>query len=149
MTRAEKMKEIIKEYPDFGKGVGYKMCVVDELHDMKEALEKKAEKYADTKVDDRKGYNARWELVKNAYIAGAKENGVIWHDLRKDTNDLPKSSSLFYDVSERVIGVQEIASKQFISFECRYDFIEKKWRTLQDPYYADVIAWCEIPQFKE
>ena len=37
MTREERMKEIMKASPDFGKGVGYKMCVVDELHDMKES----------------------------------------------------------------------------------------------------------------
>ena len=36
-------------------------------------LKQKAEEYADTKVEDRKGYNARWELVRNAYIAGATE----------------------------------------------------------------------------
>jgi hypothetical protein len=33
------MKEILKASPNFGKRVGYKMCVVDELHDIKE-LEK-------------------------------------------------------------------------------------------------------------
>lgn len=38
----------------------------------KEELEKEAEEYADTKVKDRKGYNARWELVRNAYIVGAE-----------------------------------------------------------------------------
>ena len=31
MTKAERMEEIVKEYPDFGKGVGYKMSMVDEL----------------------------------------------------------------------------------------------------------------------
>ena len=30
------MKEIVKTSPDFGKRVGYKMCIVDEFHDMKE-----------------------------------------------------------------------------------------------------------------
>ena len=29
--RAERIKEIMKAYPDFGKGVGYKMSMVDEL----------------------------------------------------------------------------------------------------------------------
>lgn len=33
-------------------------------------IEERAEQYADTKVENRKGYNARWELVKQAYIAG-------------------------------------------------------------------------------
>lgn len=39
MTKLERMKEIAKANPDFGKRVGYKMCVIDELHDIKE-LEK-------------------------------------------------------------------------------------------------------------
>lgn len=39
MTKFERMKEILKASPNFGKRVGYKMCVVDELHDIKE-LEK-------------------------------------------------------------------------------------------------------------
>ena len=43
MTKEERMKEIAKASPNFGKRVGYKMCVVDELHDMKELLEKNAE----------------------------------------------------------------------------------------------------------
>ena len=38
-----------------------------------EQIKQKAEEYADTKVEDRKGYNARWELIRNAYIAGATE----------------------------------------------------------------------------
>jgi len=42
MNKEERMKEILKASPDFGKGVGYKMCVVDELHDIKE-LEKENE----------------------------------------------------------------------------------------------------------
>ncbi len=35
MNRLERMKEIAKEYPDFGKRVGYKMCMVDELEKVK------------------------------------------------------------------------------------------------------------------
>lgn len=45
-------------------------------------FEKDAEEYADTKVKDRKGYNARWELVRNAYIAGAEfgyNKANEWH----------------------------------------------------------------------
>ena len=43
MTKDERMKEIAKASPDFGKRVGYKMCVIDEFHDMKELLEENAE----------------------------------------------------------------------------------------------------------
>ena len=29
------------------------------------------------------------------YLAGAEENGVVWHDLRKDPNDLPKEDRYY------------------------------------------------------
>ena len=50
MTKDERMKEIAKASPNFGKRVGYKMCVVDELHDIKE-LEKEAERFVSEKSD--------------------------------------------------------------------------------------------------
>lgn len=34
MSREERIKEIIKAYPDFGKGKEAKLLVVDELHDI-------------------------------------------------------------------------------------------------------------------
>ena len=48
MTKEERMKEIMKANPDFGKRVGYKICVVDELYSMNE-LEKDARDYEKTK----------------------------------------------------------------------------------------------------
>lgn len=36
--REERIKEIAKEYPDFGKGVGYKMSMVDELDTKKKHI---------------------------------------------------------------------------------------------------------------
>lgn len=43
MTKEERMKEIAKASPDFGKMTGYKMCVVDELYDIKELQKENAE----------------------------------------------------------------------------------------------------------
>jgi hypothetical protein len=71
-----------------------------------------------------------------------------WHDLRKNPNDLPEES-VIVGLSERVIGVVEIAKNQYISQECRYDFVEKIWKIHKDPYVTDVIAWCEIPTFNK
>ena len=85
---------------------------------------------------------------EQGYFAGAKENGVVWHDLRKDPNDLPKES-VIEGLSERVVGTVKIAKNQYMSQECRYDFVDKVWITYEDPYVAYIIAWCEIPQFKE
>ena len=116
----------------------------------KEELKQKAKDWCKSKnlTPSNVGYFTA-DYCEQSYIAGATENGIQWHDLRKDPKDLPKPSELFYDVSERVIGVQEVAPRQFMSIECRYNLIEKKWRISQDPYYADVIAWCEEPRFKE
>jgi len=79
--------------------------------------------------------------LDNAYIAGATENGVQWHDLRKDPNDLPEYET-------EVIAITESDGSLYRSFE--YYEVESSednfdgWSTCQK-----IIAWCEIPQFKE
>ncbi len=64
-----------------------------------ELIKQKAEEYYDKTiykpckekgwVDDYGDPYLNEEDVKEAYIAGATENGIQWHDLRKDPNDLP------------------------------------------------------------
>ena len=53
-----------------------------------EELEKKAEAYADEHFDD---YRMTVGDLENAYIAGARGNGFVRHDLRKNPEDLPKT----------------------------------------------------------
>ena len=76
-----------------------------------------------------------------AYIAGATENGIRWHDLRKDPNDLPNDDRNVY-----VATLSPYETKENV-FEYHFD----SW--LGDDWFSnsvkDVIAWCEIPQFKE
>lgn len=96
-------------------------------------FEKEAKEYADTKVKDRKGYNARWELVRNAYLAGAKENGVVWH--KAADGDLPKEFDKPY------------LCKVYGHFEVGYFMAYKEQPWHFDEYYLDnedVIAWKEI-----
>lgn len=69
MNRVERMNEIMKASPDFGKRVGYKMCVVDELHDMKERLEKEATAYALEWGDKTDGTYA---CCRDGYLAAAE-----------------------------------------------------------------------------
>ena len=106
-------------------------------------LEEKAEEYAenkkglyyfaqtDTYYDDK-------EKLTQAYLAGAKENGVVWHDLRKDPNDLPKDNHkvyLYAKDKEYYIG-----------------FLENGAWKYEGGFYASgnfVIAWTYIPEFKE
>lgn len=42
----------------------------------------------------------------DGYIAGAKENGIQWHDLRKDPNDLPKEPNEQMKVNETWVYVK-------------------------------------------
>ena len=115
---------------------------------MTEELEQKAEEYA----SDVKGIDMTCTLLSakdkqhayilgryEGYITGATDNGIQWHDLRKDPNDLPKikqNKSFYLVVCETKI--YEIASFTVNTFFAEgYDITK------------DVIAWCEIPQFKE
>ena len=76
----------------------------------------------------------------DGYAQGAKENGIQWHDLRKDPNDLPK---------DNVVLIQTESNCHFIAL---YYPEEKWWGTyemLSHRIHGKIIAWCEIPQFKE
>ena len=103
-----------------------------------EELEKKAEQYATEDLPD--GYTRVNLQKKEAYIAGAKETGVIWHDLRRNPNDLPKRWGEYLTN----IGV--------LVFDTS---ISVKWCTLlceACDYYEEVsnevVAWCELPKFE-
>ena len=75
--------------------------------------------------------------IEGAYLLGAKENGIQWHDLRKDPNDLPKSSP-FHEV------LDENGMKMY------YDDVLKKWNMFTQNGIVQArppIAWCEIPTF--
>ena len=79
--------------------------------------------------------------VKQAYIDGATENGIQWHDLRKDPNDLPKDNCMV------LVRFEKPAMK--FSYFCHS---EKKFSAWNKEYGCNVqlhnvIAWCEIPQF--
>lgn len=63
-------------------------------------LEKKAEEYSEKDLGNKymscvvaKDKLHAYKLGQyDGYIAGAKENGVVWHDLRKNPDDLPSST---------------------------------------------------------
>ena len=81
------------------------------------------------------------ELMEEAYIAGAKGNGVVWHDLRKDPKDLPK------DEEEVLVCMWD---SYYIGYYSQDTEEEKRWHFenfSEGTEQAD--AWCEIPQFKE
>ena len=82
----------------------------------------------------------RQKAWRDGYIAGAIENGILWHDLRKDPNDLPAKG-------EYVLNQDGCMVKY-----CNQDNLE--WMFCAAPndelyQIAEVLRWCEIPQFKE
>ena len=98
-------------------------------------LEEKAEEYA-RKTLSKDCCDLKLEVYKrtiNSYLACAKENGVVWHDLRKDPNDLPKEK---HNV---IVALTNGYSEQDSYYKYRWGCNTKR----------DVIAWCEMPQFKE
>lgn len=74
------------------------------------------------------------------YLAGLKAGRPQWHDLRKDPNDLPKRDIRF----STHISIPILTQTSGFAF---YQFDDKKWYFQGKEIY--VIAWCEIPQFKE
>ena len=79
--------------------------------------------------------------LENAYIAGATENG-IWHDLRKDPNDLPKDSEYKTCLYK--------GGKVSAWYDKEYDCWSSEFNGFEHCIPKSVIyAWCEIPQFKE
>ena len=116
---------------------------------MTEELKQKAEESAykncpmpinwnEIDVAERAGY------IKG-YIAGATENGIQWHDLRKDPNDLPQKVEDERQISDTVwIHIDNWGTE-----EGYYDYSLKSWIVRCRVVNIPVIAWCEIPQFKE
>ena len=116
--------------------------------ELKQKAELKAVEYAEGKkiktdcirfIDTKKHYY-------DGYIAGATENGIQWHDLRKNPNDLPKNKDVM------CICLGQIC-KRFYPFptECWIGYYDALgWSDyMGSSLYSNVFYWCEIPQFKE
>ena len=122
-------------------------------------LEEKAEQYVIKNVCENcnhcqsKGYMGcdTYRFAKKTYIDSAKENGVVWHNLREDLNDLPNDD-------RDVLVKYEDEPTQLDNFYNDEDYVG--WGSKRYAYegykrngdlipYDDTIAWCEIPQFKE
>lgn len=90
-----------------------------------------------------------WTSTENAYIAGAMENGVIRHDLKKDPSDLPNTDRnvIVYREDEEPTMDNYIRDEDFVGWESkRYNIEYCKRKGYMIPY-DDTIGWCEVPQF--
>lgn len=82
--------------------------------------------------------------LKQAYIDGAIENGIQWHDLRKDPNDLPKDDRF-------VIGVYKVTPFDIAPKveTCCYSETLTGWSDIEgNSLYNEIERWFD-PQFKE
>lgn len=105
--------------------------------------EEKAYAYADKQAEIYRGLkepSGGYANVVDAYIAGAKENSIQWHDLRKDPNDLPKEDCEVFAITESDGSLYEGFENYYLDKTDTFD----GWGTCQK-----VIAWCEIPKFEE
>lgn len=79
---------------------------------------------------------------RKAFLDGLAEGRKEkWHDLRKDPNDLPRLESNMYSWSITVANQ--------LGEACHYSYSKACWET---PFFTEiegVIAWCELPKFKE
>ena len=100
------------------------------------------------------GEEERQKAITEAYIAGAKENGIQWHNVKKNPNDLPTKEQLGKTFVV-AFGYNEKTQKYY-SFDCA-EYIDKG-KFITHTVNADnenngykVIAWKEIvlPELKE
>lgn len=114
---------------------------------IKEELEKKAKQYSSKYArqyyhNDKSGLTTSEEEVCKAYIAGAKENEVVWHDLRKFPNDLPNNNTNVIvktnSITESAVFHKRLDGTYF--WNCFFPPIER--------HPDSIIAWCELPKFE-
>lgn len=82
--------------------------------------------------------------LQKAYLAGEKESGIVWHDLRKDPTDLPKGRCTVTDFDgNKVIPVLNQHGERV--------FFHKKDKRFKTNIGACtyMTAWAEIPKFEE
>lgn len=78
------------------------------------------------------------EERKQAFLAGLKAGRPQWHDLEKDSTDLPKDKHNVWCKCLDQCG------------EGWYDKDTNIWTLVYRDYHLHCIeAWCELPQFKE
>lgn len=81
--------------------------------------------------------------MEKAYIAGARENGFVWHDLRKNPEDLPETLHPVY---------VKLDNEAYVFAYC----VNEIWHENASGvilYHGNgeckVIAWREIPRFED
>ena len=81
------------------------------------------------------------KIAYESYLAGLKASRPQWHDLKKDSSDLPKNNAMVLTrLKNKRLKISTFMENKFTIWNKDYDTYTKLY---------DVIAWCEIPKFKE
>ena len=110
---------------------------------MTEELKQKAEnsicKIFNITKDELESLKNDWDFAERLenyialYIAGATENGLVWHDLREDPNDLPKEKKdVFVLYKFKRVGVMHL------------EWNKEWWGNGTYCAFEGVIKWAEI-----
>ena len=85
--------------------------------------------------------------LASMYYTGAVENGIIWHSLKKDPNDLPKfGHEVLNEDGDKVRYEPSGYSEQYPLLSGWIAFSENEERDVE----VDApVAWCEVPKYKE
>ncbi len=83
-----------------------------------------------------------------------KENGIVWHNLRKNPDDLPKEAGEYICIySDAYGGDTTVIAEWHIQYQ---DEGEGHYLKMDENFVYNgicidevVIAWCEIPKFEE
>ena len=95
--------------------------------------EEMAKEYAEEYYDE---YRMTRGDIENAFLAGLKAGRPQWHDI----NDT--------EPSKEQLGKQLLIRMKSVIGDTDYDYLVYKYSGESITDVPDVIAWCEIPEFK-
>lgn len=142
ITQLEEL--LAEQYPDLKQSLEWanqrENELVEENRRLKEQIEQKAKEYADSMAMYYESNHGKIptqleKYLRNAYVAGATENGIGWHDLRKNPQDLPNHNCMLL-IHTDWQGVE------LTTFNVNT-------RLFGDNTLREVDAWCEVPNLEE
>ena len=94
------------------------------------------------------------DVISRVYEVMSKENGIVWHNLRKNPDDLPKEAGEYICIySDAYGGDTTVIAEWHIQYQ---DEGEGHYLKMDENFVYNgicidevVIAWCEIPKFEE
>ena len=111
-------------------------------------LEERAEEYADKQYAVFEPCAGERYNVEQAYIAGAKENGIQWHKVAD--GKLPELDKKVWVIRSADDDLPMVAKRHI--YTC-YGRTEWEWACYWgsgfDLRQNEIFAWCEIPPFEE